>query len=141
MKEGFGTFGAFDILSGSYCVKEYFNDKGIWCGFLRMDGTRDVAACIYHRPDGSAEVVGGDGARGYLVFPQSVVMRLGRDALEAARMAGGFYGDLKGLELENGFMKMSDGAPVGLGQDDKGVFEFQIDYDIYVNRRVKENDV
>jgi len=106
----------------------------IWFGIMRMDNVREWAACLFDKRVEPGWAVGGDRARSADVRAYSLELRLGMDAAESRRAAGLIYDGVRRVFVEDGFIRPEAGAAVCFGSDAAGVFEYQIDFELYVNK-------
>jgi len=108
--------------------------SGIWFGVLRMDYSREWAACLFAKRAEPKLVVGGDEATGFDVSAYSLMLRLGRDAIESKRLAGMIFEGVRRVVVDGGFIRPFYGAAVCLGADKNGVFEYQVDFEVFQKR-------
>ena len=103
-----------------------------WFGVLRMDYSRAFAACLYAKRAEPILAVGGKVATGFSVSAYSLVLRLGADALESKRLADEVFNGVQSIRMDDGFIRPFYGAALCLGADRAGVFEYQVDFEIFM---------
>jgi hypothetical protein len=104
-------------------------EQDCWTGALKMDNTRERAVCIYRREARIRQAIGG--AKGYFVLPMRVLVRGGPRAMEASLFADYVHSRLSQADVISGYVRMAQEAPIPLGTDEKGVYEFSIEFDMY----------
>jgi len=66
------------------------------------------------------------------VLPVTLLLRWGRNGAEAEKAAGELYEAIERAEVVRGIVAPVNDAPVWLGADERGVFEYTVDVDFYV---------
>ena len=102
----------------------------------RISRNLEEALGIYPRRGNRARVgaVGGEGLRGFGSFAATMLLRWGRDGVRAEEKAFEIYQKLSELKFDGGFVVAVNDAPVWLGADSRGVFEYVFDFDFYFNK-------
>ncbi|MCL2619857.1 MAG: minor capsid protein [Defluviitaleaceae bacterium] len=70
--------------------------------------------------------------KAYDFVPVTLLLRWGRNGAEAEGVAGKLYSALEDAVLTWGIVVPANNAPVWLGADQRGVFEYSIDVNFYV---------
>lgn len=124
------------------CLKEAIDIDDCWVGAFKMDMTRDKAVCVYRRKVPYRKAVGGAMATGHEVYALSLLVRWGTNGNEADKAAKKIYDSVEECEFmdleEYGYASMMFDMPVGLGTDERGVYEFSIDFNLYLNNYREE---
>ena len=114
-----------------------------WFGTGKMDSTKRRAICLYHRKKGAANpiAVSGKKAMGYEIIPLTLLLRWGDKAHEAEYRAKAIYEALVAGQTEIDGRKAVWQAvyswPTALGTDGEGVYEYAIDFDLYIERGIE----
>lgn len=66
------------------------------------------------------------------VLPVTLLLRWGRNGAEAERAARELHNAIERAEVEQGIVAPVNDAPVWVGADERGVFEYTMDVDFYV---------
>jgi hypothetical protein len=118
-------------------LKKWLPLEGAWFGTAKIDNTKEKAICLYARGKGAANniAVGGLAATGYRCEPMTLLVRWTKDALKAEETARKVYDAVcyKDFVIDGkkSFLQAVYAAAVPLGTDNKGVYEYSIDFDIY----------
>ena len=105
--------------------------------FFAKIGTATKCACLYDRPQGAANgiKVGGMAYTGHTFRPLSMVIRGGTNAVEAEKWAREIHEAVRMriviINDTDGFLQTVYDAPIPLGTDEKGVYEYSIGMDFY----------
>ena len=107
--------------------------QGITCG--KLDAQREQGLALYNGREPAAEhrAIGGDSS--YRQDRFSLLVHWGKSAARAEEKACAVYNALRRLENGRSFVTVQRAAPIPLGQDARGVFEYAIDFT--VTERVK----
>jgi len=107
-------------------------DEGL-VSLHEINRNREEALGLYPRRGSRVrrEVVGICGNRAYEVLAVTLLLRWGRDGEAAEIQAYEIYKALAGLKFDGGFVRAVFDAPVWLGADGRGVFEWVLDFDFY----------
>ena len=101
---------------------------------------KEHAAALFSRGNGirRRDNIAGDVGRGHDIIHASLALRHGRDGATAEREAHNLYNALCNRLLDyngqRGFILTLFASPVWLGQDSRGVHEFIIDFDFYIEK-------
>ncbi len=121
-------------------LKAVLDHEGEWFGTAKMDGNLEKAFCLYLRPKGVINniAVGGVDATGYGFEALSLLIRWGRNPADAEQKArqvrqalDWLAFDLDGIKC---FVQCVFGSPIPLGTDEKGVFEYSLDFNLFYER-------
>lgn len=121
-------------------LKDYFKTAFGWTEGIsigKIDNNLEKALCLYNSRRGVPKTgtIGGKQYRSYELKPVTILLRWGTDADAAERKAKEIYDffDEKEFNL-NGkrmFCISRYECPIDLGTDDKGIYEYSIEFDIY----------
>ena len=113
-------------------------------GVLSLDGAeitahaigrnRERAVGVFPREGRAARqtAIGGIGNRSFDTVRVTLLLRWGRDGGVAEAKAAEIYGIIAERDEDFGFVRAISDAPVWLGMDERGVYEYVIDFDVYV---------
>lgn len=114
---------------------------GCWFGLYRLDTTRpDKGLCLYLRTNAGSNniAIGGIEATGYRQEPLKLLIRWGKNGAEAEDKAREIYDILQTHVFEidglGCYIQALHNIPVPMGADDKGVYEYVIDFEFYYKR-------
>ncbi|MDR2167540.1 MAG: minor capsid protein [Clostridiales bacterium] len=111
--------------------------SGIDIQLHSISRNREETLGIYPRRGNRAkrEIIGADSNRAYEICSVTLLLRLGRDGVQAEDKAAQLYKALSRATFEfdgrKGFVMAAYDAPVWLGMDSRGVFEYAVDLDFY----------
>lgn len=114
-----------------------------WFGIAKMDATKDMAMCLYARAKAAAGniAVGGAESTGYTREHMTLLIRWSSNAEIAERKAREAHGALIkqhfSIDERECFLQAVYSSPVALGTDNKGVYEYSVDFNIYYERGEK----
>jgi len=114
-------------------VKEALGlDDGV-LSFHEISRNCEEALGLYPRRGMRArrKLVGGICNRAYELYCVTLLLRWGRDGLRAEAKAKEIYDVLANCKFDGGFVSAVYAAPVWLGADGRGVFEYALDFDFY----------
>jgi len=104
---------------------------------------RERAFGLFPANRGATLAIGGKDGRGHVLVSLSAILRWGRDGSRAERKAAEVSGILAGRRFKHegraGFVMAQN--PVWLGMDERGVYEYVLDFDIYVEEKGAENGI
>lgn len=109
------------------------------CTIGKLDTSKSKAVCVYNRPLSDTPIsVGGVANSSYSTKKICVLVHWGTNCDKAEQKAQEIYNLFRGISSEiNGkkcFFTMEQVEPVGVGTDDKGIYEFTIDLTITYER-------
>ena len=106
-----------------------------WFGAGKMEARRERALCLFARRRGILARHAVSGEAGYAVMPLSLAIRGGDEHDEAEGFANSLYAALDSARFEllgaSCFVKKIHAAPLALGTDRRGIYEFSVDFDLY----------
>ncbi len=111
-----------------------------WFGIGKTDSSKDIALCLYSRPEGASNniKVGGSECTGYFTEPLKLLIRWGKDSSAADAKAREIFEPLRSSRIiisgRNGFIQTIYAHPSALGTDEKGIYEYCIDFELYYER-------
>ena len=107
----------------------------VWFGVGKMEARREMALCLFARRRGSLQRHAVSGEAGYAVMPLSLAIRGGDEHDLAEAFANGLYAAIGSSRFElsgvSCFIKKIHAAPLALGTDRRGIYEFSVDFDLY----------
>ena len=118
----------------------------ILCGILplgdvelsahNINRNRERAVGLFPRGRGVSKVgaIGGQVNSGYSVARLTMLIRWGREGIVAENAAWEIYRAVAERNFDGGFVIAAKEAPVWLGMDDRGVFEYVVDFDAYIRK-------
>lgn len=118
-------------------IKNYLKtiiDMPSWyCGTI--DKNQEKAIGVYDNARVLSKISQYDNLQTYTIIPFSLLIRYTQNYIKANKKAYEIYNLLKTqqeLEIDNKtyFIKLTDENPQNTGSDDKGIYEFVIDFDL-----------
>ena len=112
--------------------------SGIDVGLHGISRNTERACAIFPRARAGAResVVGGRGNIGFDLARVTMLLRWGRDGDMALEMAQSVYDEVAEKRFNyagrDGFFSGVNSGPVWLGMDGRGVFEYVLDFDVYL---------
>jgi hypothetical protein len=99
----------------------------------KIDRNAEKAICFYpsKHPRPKISTVGGKDNRSYDMLPITVLLRWGTSFPASAEKADTVYAFFDELTTEHFFVIQQYDSPVGIGTDERGCYEFTIEFDIY----------
>ena len=122
-----------------YQIEQYFKTEYDWNESIsvgKIDKGQSKAICFYHsnRILPAQSTVGGISNQSYRIMPISVLIRYGKDAQISAEIADEIYNwwNQKTFEIDDKrlFVIQVYNAPVALGTDEYGVYEYTIELNV-----------
>ena len=100
---------------------------------------RERAIGVFPREGRAARetAIGGIENRSFEVTRVTLLLRWGRDGCAAEAKAAEIYAALAERDEDFGFVRAVNAAPVWLGMDERGIYEYVIDFDVYVKKEVR----
>ena len=114
--------------------------EGAEFGAHRLNRNKERALGLFARGRGVGRVgtIGGEANRGYDALRLVILVRWGRDGVRAEAKAREIYEAVAGCGFEHGgksgFLTAVNEGPVWVGVDERGVFEYTVDFDVYAAR-------
>lgn len=124
-------------------IRDHFKTEYGWSDSIsvgRIDKNSDRAVCFYHSKHATPKVtaLGGKANKSFRLLPVTLLLRWTNSPNQAAEKAQELYDffDEKTFVIENKrvFVISRYDYPVDLGSDDKGVCEYSIELDFYINK-------
>lgn len=106
----------------------------------KLDTSKENALCIYSRKRSGPPVIALGGLSSYDVKAVSLLIHCSKNAVQAEQMAVTLFKKIKSereLTINNipiYHIAMQIPEPVSIGTDDKGVYEYVIDFDLYYRK-------
>jgi len=119
-------------------------------GILELDGVEITVHMILRNRERTVAVfpsevrlqrgpaIGGDENRSYERVRADLLVRWGRDGDRAEAKAWEAYRALAQRQEDFGFIRCLHGAPVWMGMDERGVYEYLVDFEIYVMKEERD---
>lgn len=121
-------------------LKKVVPYEDAWFGIAKMDTAKNMAMCLYSRAKAAAGniAVGGAESTGYTCEPMTLLIRWTSNAAAAERKAREVHGALIKqafwINEKECFLQAVYSSPVALGTDNKGVYEYSVDFNVYYER-------
>lgn len=124
-------------------IKDYFKNNFGWTNSIsigKIDNNQEKALCFYSskREVVYESVMGGKKNKSTTIKPITILLRYTKnqdDAEEMAQIIFDFFEE-KRFQIEDKeiFTQMLYEEPISLGTDDKNVYEYSIELDLYIGR-------
>lgn len=124
-------------------IKDYFKNNFGWTNSIsigKIDNNQEKALCFYSskREVVCESVMGGKKNKSTTIKPITILLRYTKnqdDAEKMAQMIFDFFEE-KRFQIEDKeiFTQMLYEEPISLGTDDKNVYEYSIELDLYIGR-------
>ena len=124
-------------------IRDFFKEQYGWTDSIsvgRIDQNADRAVCFYNSRFTAPKftALGGKQNKGYKTVPVTVLLRWTNSPVKAAEKAQELYDffDEKTFVIDNKrvFVISRYDSPIDLGSDDKGVCEYSLELDFYINK-------
>ena len=122
-------------------LKDYFKSNFNWSDSIsigKIDNNQEKAICFYNsnRTQPYMPMIGRN--KSTKIIPITIVLRYTKNKNTADLMAKSIYEFFEGrtfyIDNKRVFVMMIYEDPIDLGTDDKNVYEYSIDFDLYVER-------
>ena len=117
-----------------------YDDAEITAHTINRNSARAIG--VFHREGRAARVgtIGGPQNASYEMLRVTLWVRWGRDGCAADKKSAEIYHAVAERDFSHegrvGFMRALNAGPVWLGMDDRGIFEFVVDFDLYVEKGI-----
>lgn len=126
-------------------VKDYFKEEYEWIEAIsigKIDNDKDKALCFYNskREQIYSPVIGGKKNKSTYIKPITILLRYTKNKNDAEVMAQSIYEFFEErtffIDKKRIFTMMYTEEPIDLGTDDRNVYEYSIELDLYVEREM-----
>lgn len=123
--------------------KDYFKDNFDWNESIsigKIDNVQEKAICFYNskREMPYQSVIGGKKNKSTYIKPITILLRYTKNKNEAEMMAQSIFEFFEErtffIDKKRMFVKMPFEEPIDLGTDEKGVYEYSVELNLYVGR-------
>ena len=120
-------------LAGDY-LRRILPLEGVEITGYKIERNRERTVAIFPREGRAARetAVGGIGNRSFYMLRVTLLIRWGRDGAAAEAKAAQIYAAVAEHDANFGFVRAVNDAPVWVGMDERGVYEYVVDVDFYV---------
>ena len=124
-------------------IKDYFKTTFNWTDSIsigKIDNNQEKAVCFYNsnRNLAYSPVIGGKENKSTYIKPITILLRYTKNQDSAETKAQEIYEFFEErtffVNSKRIFTMMSTDDPVNLGTDEKGVYEYSIEIDLYIER-------
>lgn len=124
-------------------IKDYFKSNYNWVDSIsigKIDNNQEKAICFYDskRQLAYSPVIGGKNNRSTYIKPITILLRYTKNQDSAENKIESIYEFFEGrtffIDEKRIFVMMNVDEPINLGTDEKGVYEYSIELDLYIER-------
>lgn len=124
-------------------IKDYFKSEFNWSDSIsigKIDNNQEKAICFYNskRQLAYSPVIGGKNNKSTYIKPITVLLRYTKNQDSAENKIESIYEFFEERTFFIGekriFVIMNTDGPINLGTDDKGIYEYSIEMDLYIER-------
>lgn len=124
-------------------IKDYFKTEYEWSDSIsigKIDNNQEKAVCFYNSKRNLAysPVIGGRNNKSTYIKPITILLRYTKNQDSAENEIESIYEFFEGrtffINQKRIFVMMNTDEPINLGTDDKGVYEYSIELDLYIER-------
>jgi len=120
-------------------IMRYFKQAAGWeekISVGKIDKNAERAVCFYpsKRPGPSLRTVGGKANRSYDLMHLTILLRWGNTAPAAEEKANEIYNFFNELTTDTFFAFQRYDSPIPVGTDERGIYEFTMELDIYARK-------
>lgn len=124
-------------------IKDYFKNEYEWNDSIsigKIDNNKDKAICFYNskRQLFYSPVIGGKSNKSTYIKPITILLRYTKNQDSAEIKAQEIYEffEERTFYIDNKriFVIMNNEEPISLGTDDRNIYEYSIELDLYVER-------
>ena len=124
-------------------IKDYFKSEFNWSDSIsigKIDNNQEKAICFYNsrRQLAYSPVIGGKSNKSTYIKPITVLLRYTKNQDSAENKIESRYEFFEERTFLIGkkriFVIMNTDGPINLGTDDKGIYEYSIEMDLYIER-------
>ena len=124
-------------------IKDYFKSEFNWSDSIsigKIDNNQEKTICFYNsrRQLAYSPVIGGKSNKSTYIKPITVLLRYTKNQDSAENKIESIYEFFEERTFFIGekriFVIMNTDGPINLGTDDKGIYEYSIEMDLYIER-------
>lgn len=124
-------------------IKDYFKAEFSWTDSIsigKIDNNQEKALCFYNSKRNLAysPVIGGKNNKSTYIKPITILLRYAKNQDSAESKIQEIYEFFEErtflINQKRIFVMMNTDEPINLGTDDKGVYEYSIEMDLYIER-------
>lgn len=124
-------------------IKDYFKSEFNWSDSIsigKIDNNQEKAICFYNsrRQLAYSPVIGGKSNKSTYIKPITVLLKYTKNQDSAENKIESIYEFFEERTFFIGekriFVIMNTDGPINLGTDDKGIYEYSIEMDLYIER-------
>ena len=124
-------------------LKDYFKETFNWVDSIsigKIDNNQEKATCFYNskRQLMYSPTIGGKQTKTTYIKPITILLRYTKNQDSAEQMAQQIYEFFEGrtffIDEKRIFVMMNTDNPIDLGTDDRNVYEYSIELDLYIER-------
>ena len=124
-------------------IKDYFKSEFNWSDSIsigKIDNNQEKAICFYNsrRQLAYSPVIGGKSNKSTYIKPITVLLRYTKNQDSAENKIESRYEFFEERTFFIGekriFVIMNTDGPINLGTDDKGIYEYSVEMDLYIER-------
>ena len=124
-------------------IKDYFKVESNWTDSIsigKIDNNQEKAICFYNSKRNLAysPVIGGKNNKSTYIKPITILLRYTKNQDSAESKIQEIYEFFEGrtflINQKRIFVMMNTEEPINLGTDEKGVYEYSIEIDLYIER-------
>lgn len=124
-------------------IKDYFKTEYEWSESIsigKIDNNQEKAVCFYNSKRNLAysPVIGGRNNKSTYIKPITILLRYTKNQDSAEKEIESIYEFFEGrtffVNQKRIFVMMNTDEPINLGSDEKGVYEYSIELDLYIER-------
>ena len=124
-------------------IKDYFKSEFNWSDSIsigKIDNNQEKAICFYNsrRQLAYSPVIGGKSNKSTYIKPITVLLRYTKNQDSAENKIESIYEFFEERTFFIGekriFVIMNTDGPINLGTDDKGIYEYSVEMDLYIER-------
>ena len=124
-------------------IKDYFKAESSWTDSIsigKIDNNQEKALCFYNSKRNLAysPVIGGKNNKSTYIKPITILLRYTKYQDSAENKIQEIYEFFEGrtflINQKRIFIMMNTDEPIDLGTDEKGVYEYSIEMDLYIER-------
>ena len=124
-------------------IKDYFKTEYEWSESIsigKIDNNQEKAVCFYNSKRNLAysPVIGGRNNKSTYIKPITILLRYTKNQDSAENEIESIYEFFEGrtffINQKRIFVMMNTDEPINLGSDEKGVYEYSIELDLYIER-------
>lgn len=124
-------------------LKDYFKETFNWIDSIsigKIDNNQEKAICFYNskRQLMYSPTIGGRQTKSTYIKPITILLRYTKNQDSAEQMAQQIYEFFEGrtffVNEKRIFVMMNTDNPIDLGTDDRNIYEYSIELDLYIER-------